>query len=413
MRFLINPIGSYGDVYPFIAIGRQLAERGHDVHLVASGYFGDAIERAGLACTPIGDPEDYERMVGDADLSNPRRALKLIATAISETLPRTYQILDQRTTDDTVLVGSTLSFATRIVNEVRGNPWIPVHLAPSIFRSNIAPPRFLEQGLPPWLPGAFADAMWWIGDRIVIDPLWATGVNEFRSSLGLEPISRIFRDWIHSPDLTIGLFPDWFGPRQTDWPNGVQLTGFPLYDQPEPGLPPEVEAFLDAGDPPVVFVSGTATASEARFYAESVWGCTRAGVRGLLLTRFPQQLPDDLPDGVTHFPSIPFSQLLPRCRAIVHHGGVGTLSQALRAGIPQIVRPYGFDQFDNADRLVRLGVGREIPNGKYRAVRVARVLETLSEDPTLQQTCRDVADRFTEDAVSTTCSLLESRADGI
>jgi UDP:flavonoid glycosyltransferase YjiC (YdhE family) len=84
--------------------------------------------------------------------------------------------------------------------------------------------------------------------------------------------------------------------------------------------------------------------------------CRRLGRRGLLLSRYRDQLPADLPPGVRHFDYVPLSRVLPRAAALVSHGGIGTLSQALAAGIPQLIMPLGFDQFDNAARLGRLGV---------------------------------------------------------
>ena len=127
------------------------------------------------------------------------------------------------------------------------------------------------------------------------------------------------------------------------------------------------------------------------------------------MTRFPNQLPD-LPDGIRHFSNIPFSQLLPRCAAIVHHGGVGTLSQALKAGTPQIVRPYGFDQFDNAQRLTRLGVAEEISVKAYRADKITQLLKDVVSNPAMASQCTAVSRRLTQsDPIAATCDLLLSR----
>ena len=406
MRFVISCTGSYGDVYPFIAIGKELRSRGHEIIVTTSGYFEAAVADAGLAFQPVGTRTEYEEIVRNPDLTHPQKGLRLVADTIIRYLPEAYRTLDDLIDGNTILLGSTLAFAAKILHEKRGTPWVPIHLAPSIFRSNNEPPRVVESGIPDWLPDPAKSLIWWLGDRLVVDPAWAKGVNAFRSTLGLSPISRIFKDWIHSPELTIGMFPEWFAKPQPGWPMGIRLTDFPLYDQAEQPLNSDVIDFLDAGDPPVVFVSGTATSTESAFFTESVRGCAAAGLRGLVLTRFPDQLPD-LPRSIRHFNSIPFSQLLPRCAAIVHHGGVGTLSQALKTGAPQIVRPYGFDQFDNAARLVRLGVAREVSVKAYASDNIARQLTAIVSDDEMKRRCSEISSRMTDpNPIAKTCDLL-------
>jgi UDP:flavonoid glycosyltransferase YjiC (YdhE family) len=147
----------------------------------------------------------------------------------------------------------------------------------------------------------------------------------------------VFKDWIHSPDCVIGLFPEWFAPRRPDWPAQVRLTGFPLYDAAahEP-LPVE-------------------------------WA--------------------------RHFSYLPFSEVLPRCAAFVSHGGIGSVSQGFRAGVPQTVRPMGFDQFENGCRAESLGVAQVLPVSRYEPPAIMAALEALAT-PECAAACRRVADRF-------------------
>jgi UDP:flavonoid glycosyltransferase YjiC (YdhE family) len=205
------------------------------------------------------------------------------------------------------------------------------------------------------------------------------------------------------------MFPEWFAAAQPDWPSGLQLTGFPLYDHGQGApLPSDVETFLQAGDPPVAFTAGTANASSHAFFETSARACELAGRRGLLITQDARQLPATLPQGVAHFSYVPFKALLPRLAAFVHHGGIGTTSQALLAGVPQLVRPMGFDQFDNASRVVRLGVAKQLLPRRYRPDTVARMLDTLTRDAALQARCRVMAQRMAGEAsgVSTACDAL-------
>jgi UDP:flavonoid glycosyltransferase YjiC (YdhE family) len=133
--------------------------------------------------------------------------------------------------------------------------------------------------------------------------------------------------------------------------------------------------------------------------------------RVLLLTRHKDQLPKQLPATVRHELYAPFGRLLPRCAALVHHGGIGTTSQALRAGVPQLMMPMSHDQFDNAVRVRRLGAGGEVKRNRYRADRVASELARLVDSAQIIEAAREVQKRFTDDALTLTCELVQQLPD--
>jgi UDP:flavonoid glycosyltransferase YjiC (YdhE family) len=228
-------------------------------------------------------------------------------------------------------------------------------------------------------------------DRAVAEPL-----NAFRSQFQLPPALRILGDWWLSPQLIVGLFPDWFAPPQSDWPPQSVLSGFPLYDGARADeLPAPVAEFLRAGSPPIVFTPGTAMRHGQSFFRAAIDACQLLSRRGILLTRYREQLPATLPENVCHFEFPPLSSVLPHCAAIVHHGGMGTTAQGLAAGIPQLIMPMAFDQPDNAARAVRLGVARTIARRAFRPRAVARLLTALLDSPTVAENCRTVAARTT------------------
>ncbi len=128
----------------------------------------------------------------------------------------------------------------------------------------------------------------------------------------------------------------------------VTLTGFPLYDERGLAHPPDPVEVSRSGAPPVVFTPGSAMKQGQGFFAAAVDACSKSGRRGMLLTRFPEQVPPPLPDGIRHFKYVPFSQVFPRAAAVVHHGGIGTTAKALAAGAPQLIMHMAHDQPDNA-----------------------------------------------------------------
>lgn len=137
-------------------------------------------------------------------------------------------------------------------------------------------------------------------------------------------------------------------------------------------------------------------------------------MRGLLLTHFAQQVPDKLPPGVLHVGYAPYARLLPRLVALVHHGGIGTTAQALRAGIPQVVRPTAYDQFDNAQRLVALNVAREILPQRYTENLICNTLHDLMHDTSVRAQCQAIAEQMRPSAATNagTASACEAVLNG-
>jgi UDP:flavonoid glycosyltransferase YjiC (YdhE family) len=212
----------------------------------------------------------------------------------------------------------------------------------------------------------------------------------------------------------IGLFPPWYGPPQPDWPAQLRLTGFPFFDEGRlEKLPADVEEFLAAGDRPLVFMPGTRVGTRVRFFQESLEACRLLGRRGIVLTPFRQQLPDSLPEGIRHYDYLPFSLLLRRAVALIHHGGIGSTSKALAAGVPQVVSPVRNDQPDNGARIERLGVGRVLPPRSYQARTLAATLEALLKSSVVAAACKQWAERCQErEALAETCRLIEEVASG-
>ena len=156
----------------------------------------------------------------------------------------------------------------------------------------------------------------------------------------------------------------------------------------------EARAFMQDGEPPIVFTAGSANRTAPDFFRASIEACQRLGRRGLMLTPHPEQLPDPLPEGIACFGYIPLSEALPHAAALAHHGGIGMSSIALASGVPQLVTPRCFDQPDNAARLGRLGVARTLATKHYDAARAAETLRHLIEDPDVAAACRSQRERM-------------------
>jgi UDP:flavonoid glycosyltransferase YjiC (YdhE family) len=405
----MTPVGSAGDVHPFIGIGRALRARGHEVVIVTAGTFEPVVRRAGLEFRETISAQYFDEVSKHPDLWHPRRGLQFVLGTVADYLRQGYQQVGEvYEPGRTVLVGHALSFGTRLYEEKHGVPAATLHLAPSIFRSDFEQPAYATErdlsSMPRWVKRTF----WWGVDRFVIDPLIAPKLNAFRQELGLPPVTRVFRRWLHSPQRVIALFPDWFFPPQPDWPPSLRMTGFPLYDESDhQQLSSSLLEFLDRGPAPIVFTAGSANQNAAAFFRSAVDAAARLKRRAVLVTRFAEQLPT-LPSTVHHETFAPLSRVLPRSAALVHHAGIGTLAQALAAGVPQLTMPMGFDQPDNTTRLVRLGVARWVAPSDFSGERVATLLNTLLTDPAVASACAKYAALLKDgSALTRTCDLLE------
>jgi UDP:flavonoid glycosyltransferase YjiC (YdhE family) len=328
-------------------------------------------------------------------------------------LPASYVDLKAAVKDADLLVTHSLAVAGPLVAETTGIPWVSSVMMPLKFYSAHDP------SVHGALPGALRLRV--LGPtryrallrlaQLVVRP-WTAPERRLRRRLGCPPARDPIFDGQHSPELVLALFSELFGPRQPDWPANTRVTGFPFYDEPtaRDGLPAELLSFLDAGPPPLVFTLGSLAGLEpGRFYGETLGAVARLGCRAVLVVA-PEtrtQLPHPLPEGIMAVSTVAYSRLLPRATAVVHHGGIGTTAQALRAGCPMLIMPYGHDQPDNAARACRLGIGRQLSRRQYTAARAAVELHHLIDDPAYASRAKAVASKIQgENGVEAACDAI-------
>jgi rhamnosyltransferase subunit B len=410
LKVLLPTLGSAGDVHPVIALGIGLQARGHQATVITNEFFGEQIRKAGLGFIAMGTIQEAEEAIADPRLWHPTKSFECVAErAINPNISRLYEILRDHHDANTVVAASGICFGARIAQEKLGIPLATVHLQPAMFRSMLDSGHQGRIPMGVGMPGPLKKAVFWLIDTLWIDRLLAPPINAFRAQLGLPPVKGILGEYAHSPQLVIALFPEWFAPPQPDWPANTHLVGFVLHDASEHyQVPREVEDFLAAGPTPVVFTPGSAAATLTGFFRESVETCRLGGFRAMLVTNFAGQLPADLPSGIRAFPYLPFGQVLPSCAALVYPGGIGTLAQTIKAGIPHLAVPHGHDQPDNGARVERLGLGLRIYSEKYKARAVARMLGELLGSSAIQHRCREYATRIdSQAALQRACDLIE------
>ena len=416
-HIVLQSFGSLGDLYPYLAIGKGLRERGHKVTLATSPVYRQRVAAAGLdffAMRPDLDPGSPELL---AKVMHPTQGTRYLFRDL--TLPHLrpmYEDLLNATQNADLLVSAPLSLAAPLVAETTRIPWVSSVLAPvSLFSAH--DPAYLGNALSDWRVhfGPRLNRLFLRLTRAVTER-WAQPLYAFRRELGLAQGANPFLEGQHSSRKVLALFSSVLATPQPDWPDNTVLTGFPFWADDTP-LAPELLNFLEAGEAPVVFTLGSAAVYTAGdFYTESLKAVERLGCRAVLLigskahNRLPERVPDSVAAHVFVAEYAPHAFLFERAAAVVHQGGIGTTAQGLRAGVPCLVVPFAHDQFDNGKRVERLGVGKVVAKRRFQAEQVTQILEALLTDEAMRQQARRVGERVrAERGVATACGEIERR----
>lgn len=402
MRIILNTFGSFGDIHPYMAIALELQRRGHVPVIATMPGYRDKIEGAGLPFTPIRPdvfPPNEQGTELIEKIMEPKTGPRFLTEELIFPAVRdSYTDLLKAVEGADLIVTHPAAPAGPLVGRKLGLPWISTVLAPFSFYSSYDPPvppfwqwtRKLSV-LGPGVMGFFLNVM--------KGTYKAKAITDFRAELGLEDTGNPMFEGQHSPTLVLALFSELFGQRQPDWPPQTEITGFCFYDGNEDvEIPIELKRFLDNGAPPLVFTLGSSAVWVARdFFEESIRAAKHLGRRAILLIGDERNLPRALPEGIIALDYVPYQTLLPQACAVVHHGGVGTTSQGLLAGVPTLIVPFAFDQSDNAEHARKVGTSRTLYRDKYLAPRVANELDELLRRPSYARRALEVSQRLKQE----------------
>ena len=411
-RVLFATIGSLGDLHPCLALALELKRRGHTATIATTEYYRANVERLGIEFHPIRpdwDPTDPELIRQCDDLK--RGPEILFRKVILPHLKDTYRDLLQAAADTDLMIAGELNFAAPLVAEKLGLRWVSAILSPASFLSAHDPAVLVNV---PWL--IHLRKAGWAAYRAGLNigrlgtRHWWNPVRQLRREQKLRPdCDPVFRDKF-SLDLVLALFSRALAEPQPDWPAQTLQTGFVWFGHPDKDAQtdPRQRDFLDSGDPPIVFTQGsTAVHSPGSFYQVSVEAAARLGRRAVLLGAREDLGLDS--NRVLVLRYAPYSQIFPYAAVNVHQGGSGTIGEALRAGRPQLIVPYGWDQPDNAARVERLGAGIHLPRREYSVDAATAALERLLREPSFSERAMRVGGQIRgEDGLTSACDAIES-----
>jgi sterol 3beta-glucosyltransferase len=391
MRITMFAAGSRGDIQPCVVLCAGLQRAGYRVRLAAPADFAAFVGAYGVDFHPLrGNVQEIMASETGRDFmetggANPLKSIRAIRAMIG---PVIQQMADDafeacRDADALICLGVLCAFGQSIAEALH----IPI----------------LDFEPTPLLPtGAFPAPSWpvqrnlgrwhnYMSGRAMLRVIWMwyrPFVNDFRRRLGLAPHG--YTDFFHALRSTpmLSAYSTHVIPHPMDWPATVHITGYLFPDGiPDWQPPPDLTAFLDAGDPPVYVGFGSMGGSNPEELAGiAMKALLMSGRRGVLVTGWGGLRPAMVPEQVFVVDSAPHGWLFPRMAAVVHHGGAGTTAEGLRAGCPSIIVPFAFDQPFWGARIAEMGLGpAPIPKKALTADRLAHAIRSAVSDSRMKQ----------------------------
>ena len=409
-RLIFSTVGSAGDVLPLIGPARALRDRGHEVRFGLSPDLFDAVRAHGFDTVTVGpalrlaDNPDMQKML-TMRRGGYESARHLVDDWLAPNLVRTYHDLRAACDHADALIASTTQLAAGWVAHETGIPWITTSVQPLAIPSAYItpPPAFASRRL---LTSPSLNRLRWRAASIQLqrlDRAFTAAAHQLR----MAPLSGVFTGGALSPRLVVVLSSRHYSPRQPDWPEQVQVTGFTLWEDIE-SLPPEVTALLEANNRLIVVTLGSAASLVADgFFLAAATAAVRAGHRCIAIVGHERNLTDRFPEGTLAIVSAPLQTVLRRAAMLIHHGGFGSTAAALSHGLPQLVVPHAFEQPFHGQRIQEMGCGRMLR--RWNPARLQHAIDEVLQDTTYASHARQVATLIQgEDGVAATADAINS-----
>jgi sterol 3beta-glucosyltransferase len=415
MRITILALGSRGDVQPYVALGAGLKQAGFATRLVTFENFEPMVRAQGLDFHPVtGDVQAMLTMGSAANMAeagnNPIRFYRAVKESFGSIADDYVTALSADVLLDSDMIINQLpaSLFGYDLAEKLGVPYLVASVIP-LYRTRAWPlvlfPMFSLGGLYNTLTYRVAEQMAW--------GMFRSTINQFRAKIGLSkaPFWGHFGRMMAQRVPVINGFSTHVVPRPEDWGDHVHVTGYWLLDEPEWTPPPDLVRFLESGDKPVFIGFGSVPTRDADRLTHIILEASRqSGVRVILSSGWANLGQRELPETIFKIGYVPYPWLLPQMAAVVHHGGAGTTGQALRAGVPSMVVPFGADQFYWGSRVMELGAGHvPIPFKKLSVENLAAALTQMISDEHMKTCAAILGEKLrAENGVTNAVQIIET-----
>jgi rhamnosyltransferase subunit B len=407
-HFVIYAMGTGGDIDPMVAMATELVQRGHRVSFLSNDYFAPIIQAAGCEFVSVGTVEQYHRGNSVTAWATHNHTDNFEYYHAPSFEPA-FDYVKTLAGKNALILALGEENGARVAAEKFDLPFVKIILSPNIVFSAHSPPAPLKWAIPKSVPRFIVRFLLRRNRKIRFKVFckmehtqnYLATRKRLQCPVVFETESRAI--------LQIGFFPEWFGMPAQDWPASLKLVGFPLQNRASSISRNELDFFVEQQGAPLIFTSGTGVKDVAELFTEGRKICEQLQVPGVFVggvggAKWLEGSPQCI-----HFDYIDFEYALSKSLLIVHHGGMGTIAQAIKAGIPQLIRPIKYDQPDNADRIYRLGLGTYVMPERFKAEVVAPMIGDMLQKAKNSKSLRYYSDDVNNSrAVLNACNLVEN-----
>jgi sterol 3beta-glucosyltransferase len=405
VRIVIVATGSRGDVEPYIALGKGLKEKGHDVRVMSHQNFDSLVNSHGLKFHGIaGNVQEIAQSTEMSQriekgsflsvISQMKKEAETLAIEAAKTGIEACQGMDM------VLAGLGGLFTGFSLSEKYDIPLLQAYYIP--FTPTGAFPSFLFSKLPKW-SGSFANRLSFHIARQIVWQGFRSADTRIRKQvlhLGKSPFLGPYKKLSHENLPVLYGFSPSIIPRAIDWDANTHVTGFWFLDEPAEWKPPkDLIDFLEDGSPPIYIGFGSMSSKNPEETTNLVLSALKeTNQRAIISFGWNGLGKKDLPSSVFMVDSVPFSWLFPRTAAVVHHGGAGTTHYGVRAGVPSIIIPFFADQPFWGKRVKELGIGPEpISRKKLTAKKLAEAIAFTITDSSMRKRAAELGEKLRDE----------------
>lgn len=406
-QVVIYALGTGGDIDPMVALGIELTRRGYRVSFLTNDYFQARVSAAGLEFIPVGTLEQYH-LGNSVTAWESRNHVDNFEHYHAPALEPAFNFVKSLVGKNVLVLALGEENGAAAAAEKFRLPYVKMLLSPNIVFSAYSPPAPMKWAIPKSIPRFIV--------RFLLRRNRKTRFKVFcrmehtqaylatRQRLGC---SLVFQTKSNAV-LQLGFFPEWFGMPAKDWPTNLKLVGFPLQNRASNQSRNELDGFIEQQGAPLIFTSGTGVKDVVELFTEGRKICEQLQVPGVFVGGASGA---EILQGSSlclHLDYIDFEYALAKALAIVHHGGMGTTAQAIKAGIPQLIRPIKYDQPDNADRIYKLGLGTYVMPEQFKAEVVAPMIGNMLQKAKSSKALRFYAEDVNNSrAIVDACDLIE------
>ena len=407
-HIVIFALGTGGDIDPMVALGAELTRRGYRISFLSNDYFEPIISAAGCQFVSVGTVEQYHQGNSPSawEIDNHTDSFQFYHAPTFE--PAFLFVKQCAIERGTLLLALGEGSGAVAAAEKFNVPFVKLMLSPNVIFSAYSPPAPTSWIIPPTIPEFIM--------RFLLRRYRKVRFKRFFKSSHTQQHMIVRKQLQCLPQfqkesgaiLQVGFFPEWFGMRAQDWPGNLTLVGFPLQNRASISARHEFDQLIERVGAPLIFTTGTGVKDVQDLFREGRKICEQLQVPGVFVGGASGA---EILQGsalCTHMNYIDFEYALSKALAIVHHGGIGTTAQAIKAGIPQLIRPLKYDQPDNADRIYKLGLGTYVMPEQFKAEQVAPMISNMLQKTKNSKALRHYsADVANSSAIVDACDLIE------